>query len=375
MSVRDNSAGERITIAVEQALHSEEFIASLMPYNFHVIAFDHVEALIQHIETQQPIDALVITAEFPIRSLVELVSGTQHQQILMLMVQTNHDALENDMVTHISAILSPQLPHLTRQIAHLVQQHHQNQQLQAKIILLEKEISSQRRKTSEIELLKNAIVRNVSHELRTPLLQVKSAVALIHEDPDDKKLVNYAQNAVARLEIYVKNITMLGHSLDISVNPIILRDAVEYAKRNLTRIWTRRADAERIHINLEPNLPPVLADKQGLSTVLQLLMDNALKFGNDKAVEIIGRKIDDRIYIAVRDHGIGIAQEELQDIFETFYQVDDTSTRPYGGAGVGLALVKLILENHQVQIHVNSTLNEGSTFWFKLPYINIDDLS
>ena len=178
------------------------------------------------------------------------------------------------------------------------------------------------------------------------------------------------KNATARLETHVKNITMLGHSLDINIGPIILRDTIEYAKRNLSRIWTRRGDVERVQMEIQANLPPVLADMQGLSTVLQLLMDNAIKFST-APIQVIARKEGDKIFIGVQDAGIGIEESKLQDIFESFYQVDGSSTRPYGGAGVGLALVKLILDHHNILIHVKSTVGKGSIFWFYLPYVDI----
>lgn len=259
------------------------------------------------------------------------------------------------------------------QVLSLLRLHEKNRQLLDKINGLQGQIEQQHRSSDEIEVLKNAIVRNVSHELRTPLLQVKSAVSLIAEDVSDQKLVSFAENAMARLETLVKNITMYGQSLDIRLGPIILRDSVEYARRNLGRIWERRSEADRIQLKIADRLPPVLADKQGLSTVMQLLMDNALKFsGKEQPIEVIGCLREDHIYIAVRDYGIGIAPDKIQDIFESFYQIDYSTTRRYGGMGIGLALVKLILEHHNTQINVDSELGKGSTFWFLLPCVNLD---
>jgi signal transduction histidine kinase len=125
---------------------------------------------------------------------------------------------------------------------------------------------------------------------------------------------------------------------------------------------------------IDSDLPPIMADKQGLSTVLQQLLDNALKFSekNGKDVEVIGKREGDKAYIAVRDYGIGIPEDKLKNIFDLFYQVDSSSTRPYGGLGVGLALVKLILEHHGTKIEVISQLDEGSTFYFYLPIATIE---
>jgi signal transduction histidine kinase len=242
----------------------------------------------------------------------------------------------------------------------------QTNQLSQKIKDLELQLEKQEKQSNEVEVLKNAIVRNVSHELRTPLIQVKAAVALLAEDNEDDELIRYAKNATARLETLVKNITSLGESLDIMLNPVIVRDSIEYACRNLGRIWEHKNAKERIHINISGEIPPALADKQGLSTALQLLIDNALKFSED-SVEVEVLKIEQGIKIAIKDKGIGISDKHLENIFETFFQVENSSTRRYGGTGVGLAISSLILDKHNSQIMVDSVVGKGSTFSFILP--------
>ena len=100
--------------------------------------------------------------------------------------------------------------------------------------------------------------------------------------------------------------------------------------------------------------------------MIHLLVDNALKF-SDEVVEIHVNRDDDLLAFTVRDYGIGIAQDQMDTIFETFYQVDSSATRRYGGMGVGLAIVRLILDYHDAQIDVESLVGEGSEFSFKLP--------
>lgn len=236
--------------------------------------------------------------------------------------------------------------------------------------LLDTEFQNQRRAAAEIEILKNAIVRNVSHELKTPLLQVKSAVSLLSEGVKDPKLMDYATNATTRLETLVKNITLLGSSLEMNPGPVIVRDAVEYSRRNLRRIWQHKDEVDRIKVELDMNTPPVHADKQGLSTVLQLLMDNALKFSKED-VNIGAAHIGDHIRVWVKDYGIGIPKDQRDKIFDSFYQIDNSATRRYGGTGVGLAIVRLILEHHNSTIVVESEEGKGSTFSFMLPVVKI----
>lgn len=335
-------------------------------FSFVILTLDEIEIYQQ----QHTIDAIVLVDD---ATLPGYKTATHNP--LMIRVTTNGTPLptSEDAAQAEMPFVFSSSPNLASQITTYLTLHKDNRQLQETIEQLQAQIDKQHRTSNEVEILKNAIVRNVSHELRTPLLQVKSAVTLIGEDVSDKTLVNFAEKAMARLEMLVKNITMYGQSLDLHVGPIILRDSVEFARRSLIRVWGRRNESDRIQLKLEDNLPPVLADKQGLSTVMQLLMDNALKFSKDQPIEVIGCLRGDHVYIAVRDYGIGIAEDKLQDIFESFYQVDSSSTRRYGGMGIGLALVKLILDHHNTEIHVDSELGKGSTFWFLLPWVDLDN--
>jgi len=249
------------------------------------------------------------------------------------------------------------------------QQTEFHKQSQRRIDELEHQLNKEIRHSNQIEILKEAIVRNVSHELKTPLLHVKSAVSLMSEDMGkDNTLIRYAANATARLEALVTNITMFGSSFDLNLGPVIVRDAVEYAHRNLYRIWESKDQAKRIKLFVDNDLPPVTADRQGLSTILQLLLDNALKFSTGE-IEVHAHLINDEIEISVKDYGIGIAPDDIQTIFDSFYQIDHSSTRRYGGTGVGLALVKLLIENHRSEIIVESEPEKGSTFSFCLPTV------
>jgi signal transduction histidine kinase len=295
--------------------------------------------------------------------------------LLVLIADTNDTLMSPNIAADlvlppIPAYIERQLQtflHLHTENARLIQEKERN--IQA-VNNLKKELDAEKRIKDEIEVLKNAIVRNISHELKTPLLHVKSAVSLIAGDVADKRIITYAENATARLEVLIKNITMLGSSLDINIGPLILRDSIDFARRNLGRVWQTRSESDRIKVNIEDNLPPVYADKQGLGTVLQLLMDNALKF-SEKEIEVDVSRRDGQVLITVRDRGIGIAPEKLNDIFDMFYQVDSSSTRRYGGAGVGLALVKLILDHHNSDIKVESTPGKGSAFTFSLNIVDV----
>jgi signal transduction histidine kinase len=287
-------------------------------------------------------------------------------------VHERYDDFADAILPPIPHCVDHQLRRTLQLRAEYVHKEAEIQQLNGEIRNLKNELELHKKSIDEVALLKSAIVRNVSHELRTPLLQVKSAVALLAEDIGNTNLAEYALGATARLETVVRNITQLANSLDeMSIVPIIMREAIESAARNLRRTWEHKDAIARIQINIAENLPLAMGDRYGISTVLHLLLDNALKF-SDGPVQVKMYHNDGKIHIAVSDHGIGIAQDKIQTIFETFYQIDSSSTRRYGGVGVGLAIVQLILERHNAPIRVDSIEGHGSTFSFSLPVAELN---
>lgn len=222
----------------------------------------------------------------------------------------------------------------------------------------------------EFDVLKSALIRNISHELRTPLLHIKSAVAMLAEEADrGDNLTTYATQATARLEDAVKNIMQLAEVLDLDLQPATVHDAVAQAVRDIRRSWSHREQMDRVIVQAPPDLPFVLADKQAIGIALQLLIDNALKFSK-REVEVTLGLDGENVRVSVRDYGIGIPQEKLDFIFAPFYQIDNRDARRFGGMGIGLAIVRLIVEHHNAVVEVNSEIGSGSVFSFVLSRYN-----
>jgi signal transduction histidine kinase len=351
----------------------EELRGHLGPQGYDLACLNADTDYLSYLNDDPP-DVIITTHQADSARLFHLRAnspGAQNHPLLVLLTEDIAGGIPD-----CADIVLPPIPHLIDQHLCFVlglrrenaSLRHEVDRMQGAISELEQKLEEQERASNEVHVLKNAIVRNVSHELKTPLLHVKSAVALLGEDhKNGDPLIDYAKRATTRLETLVKNITLLGSSLDIHLSPVIIRDAVEYARRDLARAWEHRDASQRIVVHMDENIPPVLADKQGVSTVIQLLLDNALKFSQD-VVEVHVRNADDGVEISVRDSGIGIADKHMESIFDTFYQVDYSSTRRYGGAGVGLAIARLILEHHNTHITVSSELEKGSTFSFKLAF-------
>lgn len=232
-----------------------------------------------------------------------------------------------------------------------------------------------------LDVLRSDIITNISHELGTPLLQVKSAISLLAEDvhrdgtPEQARVAEMATQALARLEHEVNNIRQLARTHDIRLGPVMLADAVQRAMRHLERSWKSRGAAGRVETRLPPDLPFVLADKRALARLLQVLLDNALKFSPpDSPVYVRAKELDSsRVWVGVQDFGIGISEAEHERIFEPFYKVDASATQRYGGAGSGLALATLLASGMNITITVDSTPGEGSTFSFVLLAASLDE--
>jgi two-component system sensor histidine kinase VicK len=125
-----------------------------------------------------------------------------------------------------------------------------------------------------------------------------------------------------------------------------------------------------LHITAIQPVPPgrIYADKGRITQVIDNLMANAIKFspeGGTIGIEV--RETDQEVIMVISDQGIGVPHDKLDRIFDRFYQVDGSSKRRFGGTGIGLALVKRIVEAHKGRIWVTSEMKKGSSFFVTLP--------
>lgn len=321
--------------------------------------------------SRQPHVLILTSSDADSLRLVEELHATLPNRPAIILAS---DEVPGDDFDDLVDLILPQMSHplLVRQIRQAVRSSDKYRHIRRELDHFRQSQADHQRAIRDVETMKNAIVHNVAHELNTPLLQVKSAVALIAEDLENSSLVDYAQRATARLEGAVKNITQLAASLDdMQMAPLIIRENIDSALRVLGRTWEHKKDLARIHVDIEDRLPLALGDRQGITIVLQQLIDNALKF-SDSTVEVTARRCDAGIRVSIQDYGIGIDKAEQTRIFDSFYQVDHKSTRQFNGTGVGLANVRLIMERHGTDIHVESFKNQGSTFSFQLPIVKLN---
>ncbi len=264
-----------------------------------------------------------------------------------------------------------------------------NRELEARVAERTAELQRALEQLRELDQLKSEFIANVSHELRTPLLHVKGYLDLLVDgvmgdlSPEQRQGIGVAQEAVRQLERIVQDVvdfrdasqrvlsTDSGRGLNLE--PVSIAEAARAALEIIAPFATRRSI--QVSLNFPPNLPLVRGDRAALTRILRHLLDNAVKFsppGEGVLVTGEARPFDRLkagpgfVRVAVLDHGAGIPPEKLDHIFDIFYQADGSTTRRAGGLGVGLALVKVLLDAHAAQIRVQSEVGRGTTFYFDL---------
>jgi PAS domain S-box-containing protein len=230
-----------------------------------------------------------------------------------------------------------------------------------------------------IDRMKDEFISVVSHELRTPLTSIRSSITLLSSgrlDPQSfksKRLLEIALDNSNRLVRLINDIldleriksgkaTMFKESHNAAE---IMTDAVE--------IVQSMADKAQIAITVIPLSIQIQIDRDRIIQTLTNLLSNAIKFSSPHTQVTLEAHLQSNkiIRFEVKDCGRGIPQKHLETIFDRFQQVDASDSRDRGGTGLGLAICRSIVQQHDGQIWVNSTLGKGSTFCFTLP---VDDL-
>ena len=237
-------------------------------------------------------------------------------------------------------------------------------------------------RSSEINILKDQenyrreFLGNVSHELKTPLFTIQGYILTLLEGAmKDKKVrskyLNRTAKGVDRIISIVKDLDLITQfesgiktvdKSNFNIYELIdnVYDLMEFeSEKNNTKLRIRN------EIN---NSVLVYADKERILQVLTNLVVNSIKYGKENGyTEIAVDEYDkDRIIVRVIDDGEGIEEEHLPRLFERFYRIDKTRSRKKGGSGLGLSIVKHIIEAHQEQIFVKSKVGVGTEFSFTL---------
>jgi PAS domain S-box-containing protein len=245
-------------------------------------------------------------------------------------------------------------------------------------------LQSERFARSEAERLshiKDEFLATLSHELRTPLNAIQGWATLLRQrevTPEDRArgLEAIDRNVRAQAQIVSDLLDMsriISGKIHLEVQPISLHEVIHNA------IEAVRASAEakklRIHTLLDSQVGLVRGDPNRLQQILWNLLSNAVKFTPSRGrIQVVLERVNSHVEVGVEDTGIGIAPEFLPYVFERFRQADSATTRRHGGLGIGLSIVKTLVELHGGSVRVKSAgENQGTTFVIALPVSHVND--
>lgn len=223
--------------------------------------------------------------------------------------------------------------------------------------------------------IKTEFIMNMHHEVRTPLNSIIgfSDILLGQADKFDEKQLKYLKNIHSNgnhlLEIFNEIITISKiekDDVDLEVYPVAILTLIEKIERAFKTFSSEKSIVIKHKIN--DNISTVIADESKLYHILYNLVHNALKFSDGVGIIMVDVGEDgNNIRISVKDEGIGISIQDQDKMFDYFTQIDSSTTRNYGGIGLGLTVVRKFVELHNGKIWAESEVGVGSTFTFTIP--------
>ncbi|HVP20444.1 MAG TPA: ATP-binding protein [Anaerolineaceae bacterium] len=250
-----------------------------------------------------------------------------------------------------------------------------NAQLERRVIERTAQLQDALQKLSELNQVKSNFVANISHELRTPLTHLKGYLELLLNgdlgtlSEDQLHAMKTMSRASDRLNRLIEDLIAfsMAERGDVAVKP----SKINLAAIGLTTINRTAAKAAEKTIILDficsSNTIIVEADEEKVTWVLLQLIDNALKFTPAHGRVWLEMAVaGEMAQVTVNDTGIGIPPDRVDEVFEPFHQLDESSTRKFGGTGLGLSLARKIVEAHGSEIRVSSEVGKGSRFEFFL---------
>ncbi|MCW4468617.1 ATP-binding protein [Flavobacterium sp. MFBS3-15] len=237
-------------------------------------------------------------------------------------------------------------------------------------------------KKIEIETLKireeyrREFLGNVSHELKTPLFTVQGyLLTLLDGAMADKalrkKYLQRAEKGVERLIYIVQDLDMITKLEVGDLNLNYTRFNIVEVVQNVFDLLEMKADKKGIMLMFDMKyIKPIMvyADREKIQQVVTNLVVNSIKYGRENGTTEVAIEdlIDNKIIVRVKDNGEGIEKKHIPRLFERFYRVDKSGARTEGGSGLGLSIVKHVVEGHDEKIYVESKVGQGSEFSFTL---------
>jgi signal transduction histidine kinase/FixJ family two-component response regulator len=233
------------------------------------------------------------------------------------------------------------------------------------------EIQQAYEELKKLDELKSEFINVASHELRTPLAILLGYAHLLDEQATDASRT-YTQaiiHSAMRLKNLVTDMLSLRYleagEMELELQPVQIADTAQAVVQDLGFLIDDKGQS--LTLSIPQDIPPIWADEGKLYLILSNLVSNAIKFTpQGGGIEISATATEDQLGVSVKDTGVGIATEEFTRLFDRFYQVGDSLRREHPGLGLGLSIVKELVELHQGQVWVESEVERGSTFSFTI---------
>lgn len=249
-----------------------------------------------------------------------------------------------------------------------------------KLVRKDLELQQENQKIAKLDLEKTEFVSTVAHQLRTPLSAIKWTLDILLQggsgelNNDQKTLLMKAYESNERIINLIQD--MLGvekaefKADSFSPVEINLPDVVKNVLPDFRSLVENKSI--RIEMQSEKNLPKVMVDPQKIRAVFQNLIENAIKYSKPGGwIKIIMKKENDKnVLISVEDNGIGIPKHEQQNIFKKFFRAQNASKKEPNGTGLGLFIIRSIIERHKGTITFESEENKGTRFDIRIPIVN-----
>jgi len=226
--------------------------------------------------------------------------------------------------------------------------------------------------TYRLDRVRRDFVANVSHELKTPVAAIRAlaetaSTAFSSDDFDTaRRFIERLGTEAMRLSALVSDLLDLSRveaGGELTKSPVMLSSLLADAADRARPI----AEAKGIELRIHDSTIVMNADGSQLAMAVKNLVDNAVRYSEDGAVDVSASVRDDWVEITVTDQGIGIPSDEVGRIFERFYRVEKGRSRATGGTGLGLSIVRHVAENHGGRVEVLSELGVGSSFTILIP--------
>ena len=240
----------------------------------------------------------------------------------------------------------------------------------------EKAILNAMHNAEEASNIKTHFISNISHELKTPINVIMSAIQLINYNTKESPSYSKNKNTLAIIDDNCKRLLRLinnlidvqKHELDDTKLNLSAVNVVNLIEMLVTSV-VPYAESKNLNLIFDTNKEDVIlkVDSDKLERIILNLLSNAIKFSKPNGEIKVTLSFEDCLYISVTDNGIGIAQENLNKIFDKFTQLDTSFSRKNEGSGIGLSIVKSFVLLHNGKISVKSELNKGTSFLIKLP--------